>query len=92
MGSRCGTMSTTSGASPTRNSYCIANDSFDVAVSTCDCPGSASWFGARHGTALSAGHGAPSMAMYFATFAAWTGSLRNVCDTNVPRECPTRYT
>ena len=30
--------------------------------------------------------------MYFATFAAWTGSVRNVSDTNVPRECPTRYT
>src|SRR6187399_2826488 len=92
IGSRWGTMSTTSGAVPTRNSYCIANDSLDVAVSTWDCPGSTSWLGARQGTLLSAGHGAPSIATYFATLAAWTGSLRNVCDTNVPRECPTRYT
>ena len=67
-------MSTTSGASPTRNSYWAANDSAEVATSTWAWPGFDSWVGARQGT--TSGQGAPSRETYFATFAARAGSLR----------------
>jgi hypothetical protein len=84
IGCFCGSISVTEGSSSKRNSYCIANDSAEVATSTCAWPGMPAWFGAMHGTA--SGQGEPSSAMYFAIFAARASSPRYIVDTEVPRE------